>query len=90
MTARCLYWCDNCRAWFSTGEDSALPSCTTCGCRVTRLVCTRCGHTWYPRRSTPPGICPKCKTPYWNRVRVDRRPSPRRRTRGNASGDDKQ
>lgn len=33
--------------------------------------CERCSHTWVPRSNTEglPIICPKCKTPYWNRPR---------------------
>jgi predicted Zn-ribbon and HTH transcriptional regulator len=32
--------------------------------------CQRCGHTWVPRDSAkPPRICPKCKSPYWDRPR---------------------
>ena len=30
--------------------------------------CLRCGHKWVPRiTSEEPRICPKCKSPYWNR-----------------------
>jgi len=33
--------------------------------------CERCGHEWIPRSSTEgmPTICPKCKSPYWNKPR---------------------
>lgn len=33
--------------------------------------CERCEHTWVPRSTTEsePTICPKCKSPYWNRPR---------------------
>jgi DNA-directed RNA polymerase subunit RPC12/RpoP len=33
--------------------------------------CERCEHTWIPRASTDetPTICPKCKSPYWNKAR---------------------
>jgi len=36
------------------------------GCR-----CERCGHEWLPRqgRADEPRVCPKCKSPYWNRPR---------------------
>jgi type IV secretory pathway VirB2 component (pilin) len=35
------------------------------GCR-----CERCGHEWVPRiAGVDPCICPKCKSPYWNRPR---------------------
>ena len=29
--------------------------------------CHRCGHAWVPRKSVYPRICPKCKSPYWDR-----------------------
>jgi len=34
--------------------------------------CERCGHTWVPRANSQgePVICPKCKSPYWNRPRL--------------------
>jgi DNA-directed RNA polymerase subunit RPC12/RpoP len=33
--------------------------------------CVRCGHKWVPRIMTEeePTICPKCKSPYWNKAR---------------------
>jgi predicted Zn-ribbon and HTH transcriptional regulator len=35
--------------------------------------CERCGHEWAPREKREaddlPTICPKCKSPYWNRPR---------------------
>lgn len=35
------------------------------------LTCTRCGYQWYPRTPNLPKVCPnpKCKSPYWNKVR---------------------
>jgi DNA-directed RNA polymerase subunit RPC12/RpoP len=32
-------------------------------------VCERCGHKWVKREATQgdPVICPKCKSPYWDR-----------------------
>ena len=29
--------------------------------------CLRCGHQWVPRKKDYPRICPKCKTPYWDK-----------------------
>ena len=36
--------------------------------------CERCGHEWITRATTkvgaivvPPVVCPKCKSPYWDR-----------------------
>ena len=36
--------------------------------------CERCGHTWVPRvydndSNKEPVICPKCKSPYWDKPR---------------------
>jgi hypothetical protein len=29
----------------------------------------RCNHTWVPRDQDMPLVCPKCKSPYWNKPR---------------------
>lgn len=34
---------------------------------ITGLQCGRCSHMWVPRTERRPEICPKCKTPYWDR-----------------------
>jgi len=32
--------------------------------------CERCGHEWAPRnKKEKPIICPKCKSPYWNKLK---------------------
>ena len=33
--------------------------------------CERCSHEWIPRVSSDqePAVCPKCKSPHWNRPR---------------------
>ena len=32
--------------------------------------CERCSHEWIPRDAEQePAVCPKCKSPYWNRPR---------------------
>lgn len=31
--------------------------------------CFRCYHNWQRRRENLPKVCPKCKSPYWNRPR---------------------
>lgn len=43
---------------------------------VTVYSCERCEHDWIPRDwdqaakdQSPPLVCPKCKSPYWNRPR---------------------
>jgi predicted Zn-ribbon and HTH transcriptional regulator len=30
--------------------------------------CERCGHEWVPRKEDEhPRVCPKCKSPYWDK-----------------------
>lgn len=32
--------------------------------------CERCEHVWLPREGgDEPRVCPKCKSPYWNKPR---------------------
>ena len=31
--------------------------------------CTRCNHIWIPRNKGKPLVCPKCKSPYWDKLR---------------------
>lgn len=31
--------------------------------------CERCKHEWIPRGKEHPSVCPKCKSPYWNKAR---------------------
>ena len=38
--------------------------------KITQLECNRCHHKWYPRHLSMPKVCPKCKSPYWNKERV--------------------
>lgn len=35
--------------------------------------CERCEHVWAPRSKIEeePTICPKCKSPYWNKPRLN-------------------
>jgi predicted Zn-ribbon and HTH transcriptional regulator len=35
--------------------------------------CDRCGHRWIPREKEKPTICPKCKSPYWNKPRKNKK-----------------
>jgi DNA-directed RNA polymerase subunit RPC12/RpoP len=37
--------------------------------------CDRCSHEWIPRDADQePSVCPKCKSPYWNRPRKNAKP----------------
>lgn len=31
--------------------------------------CERCSHQWVPRDEDHPRVCPKCKSPYWDKPR---------------------
>ena len=43
-----------------------------------RLRCLRCAHSWIPRKETVPKACPKCHSPYYDRLRGQKRgPKPR-------------
>jgi predicted Zn-ribbon and HTH transcriptional regulator len=32
--------------------------------------CYRCGHEWTQREEEKPRICPKCKSPYWDKPKT--------------------
>lgn len=34
------------------------------GCRC------RCGHEWLPRGDERPSVCPKCKSPRWDKPKL--------------------
>ncbi len=31
--------------------------------------CLRCDHEWIPRLASPPRLCPRCKSAYWDTPR---------------------
>ena len=38
--------------------------------RSCMVKCPNCGHEWFPRDDKrEPKVCPKCKSPYWNKPR---------------------
>ena len=37
--------------------------------KVKGFECERCGHQWAPREKGKPRVCPKCKSPYWDKER---------------------
>ncbi len=37
--------------------------------KMKKYKCDRCSHEWIPRQKEKPTICPKCKSPYWNKPR---------------------
>jgi hypothetical protein len=41
--------------------------------KVMGYRCERCTHEWVPKAETPPRVCPKCKSPYWDKPRKKER-----------------
>jgi len=38
--------------------------------KIIGYQCERCSHTWVPKKNPEkPTVCPKCKSPYWDRPR---------------------
>ena len=36
--------------------------------------CERCSHEWIPNDiKTEPIVCPSCKSPYWNKPRMNKK-----------------
>jgi ribosomal protein L37E len=36
---------------------------------VKAYKCERCEHVWVPTSDVKPRVCPKCKSPYWDKPR---------------------
>lgn len=34
------------------------------------MICSRCGYDWMPRTAARPTVCPKCKSPYWDKKKL--------------------
>jgi transcriptional regulator len=45
-------------------EDTTLGMVPLQGCRC------RCGHEWLPRDAERPRVCPRCKSPNWDRPKL--------------------
>ena len=56
-----------------TGSPSGYSLRTMSKVKVTVWAwrCERCEHQWLPREQDgpEPKVCPRCKSPYWNRPR---------------------
>ena len=38
---------------------------------IPQRKCKRCGHVWLLKKPQEPVVCPKCKSPYWDREREE-------------------
>lgn len=36
---------------------------------INQLTCERCEYVWKQREERLPFVCPRCKSPYWNKPR---------------------
>lgn len=36
---------------------------------ISGFICERCNHKWVARNKDNPRVCPKCKSPYWDKPR---------------------
>lgn len=40
--------------------------------KLPKLKCLRCNYNWIPRKKDIT-LCPSCKSPYWNKPRINKR-----------------
>lgn len=40
---------------------------------INGFKCTRCDHIWVPREKYKPMVCPRCKSPYWDLPRQNKK-----------------
>ena len=67
-----VMWCSSCERFIAYPSGRFFGTCRRCGDTMVKRKCTRCGHEWIPQsRSSVAKKCPKCKSPYWNRQRMD-------------------
>lgn len=67
FVGRRVMYCPNCGVFAIAKDGSRV--CPRCGEWASVYRCIRCGHIWTPMKESP-RVCPKCRTPYWNRERV--------------------
>ena len=62
-----VYYCAKC-GWVRA-PDGFNGICPKCQGVLNLMRCSRCMHAWWPRGNVAPRVCPRCKSPYWNRMR---------------------
>ena len=45
--------------------------------------CKRCGHNWFLKKPEEPIVCPKCKSPYWNKDKKTKQGDTNEKTKRN-------
>lgn len=62
-----VYYCAEC-GWIRA-PNGYTGVCPVCHSPMKVMRCNRCMHVWWPKKNSPPRVCPRCKSPYWNRTR---------------------
>lgn len=73
MNAPTTRYCFNCGKWQKVAKTHDLFVCPDCRNLQRNAKCNRCGYEWKLQRSSYPSNCPKCKSPYFNTVRIQTR-----------------
>lgn len=63
------YLCLSCHRLLHTQGPTARKVARAC-------KCLRCGHEWHSVANPQPIVCPKCRSPYWDRERRVPKPKP--------------
>ncbi len=76
-----IYLCDDCASTLLVDVSKQLEKKgkativkfegTDGGVIIGKNTCQRCGHEWTQRKLETPKVCPKCKSPYWDREKQD-------------------
>lgn len=66
-------WCENCKVWFTVTDKKSreFARCPSCQRYPKNARCNRCGYEWGLASSQYPKNCSKCKSPYFNRMRLN-------------------
>lgn len=73
MNAPTVRYCAECRKWSYVSKADGPFTCPNCHKIQRRAKCNRCGYEWELHRAYYPMNCPGCKTPYYNKARVQSR-----------------
>lgn len=70
VNAQTVRYCYNCMKWVPTVKTHDLFVCPNCRNLQRNAKCNRCGYEWKLHRTSYPNNCPKCKSPYYNAMRI--------------------
>lgn len=73
LNAPTIRYCESCQKWYMVKNTDELFTCPSCRTIQKKAKCNRCGYTWELHRNRYPANCPKCKSPYFNKQRLQDR-----------------